>query len=92
MAFSLKLNACAGPATRAAVSVEPSASVSLPRTPGAKMDMLEFSFRLYASFTATGASLTAVIVIETVATFELAVPSFALYVKLSAPLKLGAGV
>jgi DNA-binding transcriptional ArsR family regulator len=34
----------------------------------------------------TGASLTAVIAIDTVATFESAVPSFALKVKLSGPL------
>ena len=35
---------------------------------------------------ATGASFTALTVIATVATFESAVPSFALYVKLSGPL------
>ena len=35
---------------------------------------------------ATGASLTAVTVIDTVATFESSVPSLALKVKLSAPL------
>jgi hypothetical protein len=64
----------------------------LPSTPGALNPVLEFSFRLYASSNATGASLTAVTVIVTVATFESAVPSFALYVKLSVPLKLEAGV
>ena len=37
-------------------------------------------------FTATGASLTAVTVIDTVATFESSTPSFALNVKLSGPL------
>ena len=35
---------------------------------------------------ATGGSFTDVTVIVTVATFEFSVPSFALYVKLSAPL------
>ena len=39
-----------------------------------------------APFTATGASLTAVTVIDTVATFESSAPSFALNVKLSGPL------
>ena len=41
---------------------------------------------------ATGASLTALITIVTVATFESRAPSLALYVKLSVPLKLAAGV
>jgi hypothetical protein len=88
----VKLDACAGPATRTAVSVGLSTSPSLPRTPGAPTPTFQSSFMLYVLFAATGGSLIAVIVIETVATFESAVPSFALYEKLSVPLKLEAGV
>ena len=40
---------------------------------------------------ATGASFTGVTVSETVATFESSEPSFATYVKPSAPLKSSAG-
>ena len=42
--------------------------------------------------TATGASFVALTAIVTVAVLESAVPSFALYVKLSLPLKFAAGV
>src|SRR5207244_4340129 len=43
-------------------------------------------------FVATGASFTAVMLIEIVATFESTIPSLALNVKLAEPLKFGAGV
>src|SRR5436189_139986 len=45
-----------------------------------------------APLAATGASLTGLTVIMTVATLEPETPSLALYVKLSVPLKLAAGV
>ena len=44
------------------------------------------SFVVIAASTTAGASFTAVTVIETVATLESRLPSFALYVKLSGPL------
>src|SRR2546425_502565 len=63
--------------------------VSLART----WTLTEVSSAVVAlSLFATGASLTAVTVRVTVATLLSAVPSLALYVKLSVPLKLAAGL
>ena len=81
----------AGPVTSPAVNVPPSMSVSLPNTPGAATMSGWSSVAVYASGSATGESFTALIVIVTVATFESAVPSFAVYVKLSLPFVFAAG-
>ena len=66
-------------------SVSSSTSVSLLRT--ASAGIVPSSATVSASSTATGASFTAVTVMLTVATFESAVPSFAVYVNVSTPLK-----
>ena len=72
---------CAGPVTIVNVSGEPSRSVAV------SVIALAVSSSVVTAWPpATGASLTAVIVIDTVATFESRLPSFALNVKLSAPL------
>ena len=64
--------------TRMAVRPSPSMSPSLPNTPGAVTFNVVFSLVLYESFTARGASFTAVTVMVTVATFESELPSLAL--------------
>ena len=81
-----------GPVTRPAVNAPASTSVSLPNTPGAATLSGWSSVAVYASGSASGASLTALTVIVTVATFESVVPSFAAYVKLSLPLVFAVGV
>ena len=64
--------------TRIAVRVSPSTSLSFPKTPGAVMVRVSFSATVYSSSTATGASLTAVMVMVTVAVLLSTKPSFAL--------------
>ncbi len=73
----------AGPFTNTAVSPFPSASVSLARTEVPANGVSSAVEK--ASFTATGASLTGVTEIETVAGAEVKLPSFAVKVKESGP-------
>jgi hypothetical protein len=71
-AFSVSVP-CAGFADTTAVSAVPSASVSFARTPVPAIVRTASSATEYGpSFTATGASFTAVTVMLTVAVFELA--------------------
>ena len=72
---------CAGPLTKVKVRASPSTSVALTWPPTDESSAVSAEPSL-----ATGASLTAVTVIETVATLLSAVPSLALKVKLSDPL------
>jgi hypothetical protein len=69
--------AWAGPLTRPAVRIGPSESVSFARTPGAATLSVPPSLTSYSSSLATGASLTGVMVMCTVATDDVAVPSVA---------------
>ena len=61
-AFRVKVP-CEGPATRAADSEFPSASVSLPSTPGAATTSVVSSFVEYESLTAAGALLKLTVVV-----------------------------
>ncbi|CAM3547573.1 hypothetical protein MYFR107205_15700 [Mycolicibacterium frederiksbergense] len=79
----------AGPATRVAVNVLPSTSESLVRTFPVRTVS---SSVVKLSATVTGASLTGLMVIDTVAVSLVAEPSVAVYVKESAPLKSATGV
>ena len=77
-AFSANDDACAGPVTSTAVSVGRVDVGVVASTPGAATFSVPPSGTLYGpSLTATGASLTGVMVMLTVATFELSEPSFA---------------
>ena len=77
----------AGLDASAAVSGLPSGSVSFASTPLAAFTVSGVALGvLYASLTATGALLTVVTVIETVAVLLLRAPSFARYVKESGPV------
>ena len=82
----------AGGLTTLAVSGLPSASVSLASTPGTATVSGVSSAVLYVSLAATGASLTLVTVMVTVATFEATVPSWAWYVNWTVPTKPAAGM
>ena len=67
-----------GPLTRMAVRASPSTSLSLASTPGAATVSAVSSLVLEASSPATGASLTGVTVMRTVATSLFSTPSLAL--------------
>ena len=80
---------CAGALIDVIVRASPSTSLSLSST---RMTTATSSSVVTESLTATGESFTGVTVSVTVTTAESAWPSFALYVKLSVPLKFATGV
>ena len=77
--------------TRTDVRASESASVSPSSTPGAAIVSVPFSLTEYVSSSATGGVFVELTVIVTVAIFESASPSFALYVKLSVPFQSASG-